>query len=179
MEQNKQTIDELTEAFHSYLRSIRRSENTIRLYLTAWDRLKDYMAEQGVKIYTGKIGEAFLVAELGKYNYENLNSTQQNFVSKIEALIDFQNTGKILLGTRRKPPKELNGPIGKSMKDFIDFKTTIYSLSKNTITNYTIYLHAFNCFLSERQIRSEHRITISEILQFIGELILRRPRQDM
>ena len=170
MEQRKQTIYELTEDFHRYLRSIRRSVHTIRLYLAAWGKLKDYMVAHRLKIYSGKIGEAFLVSELGKYKYENLTNTKQNFVSKIEALIDFQNTGKVLLGMRRKPPKELNGPIGKTMQDFIDFKTTIYSLSKATITNYKIYLHAFNCFLSERRIRSVHRINLSEILQFIGGL---------
>jgi len=170
MEQRKQTIYELTEDFHRYLRSIRRSVHTIRLYLAAWEKLKDYMVAHRLKIYSGKIGEAFLVSELGKYKYENLTNTKQNFVSKIEALIDFQNTGKVLLGMRRKPPKELNGPIGKTMQDFIDFKTTIYSLSKATITNYKIYLHAFNCFLSERRIRSVHRINLSEILQFIGGL---------
>ena len=175
MEQKKQTIDELTEDFHRYLRSIRRSEHTIRLYLAAWEKLKDYMAAHRLKIYSGKIGEAFLVSELGKYKYENLTNTKQNFVSKIEALIDFQNTGRVLFGMRRKPPKELNGAIGKSMKSFIDCKTTIYSLSKATITNYKIYLHAFNCFLNERQIRSVHRITSSEILQFIGGLNPKKP----
>lgn len=175
MEQKKQTIDELTEDFHRYLRSIRRSERTIRLYLAAWEKLKDYMAAHRLKIYTGKIGEAFLVSELGKYKYENLTNKKQNFVSKIEALIDFQNTGRVLLGIRRKPPKELNGAIGKTMQDYIDFKTTIYSLLKTTITNYKIYLHAFNCFLSERRISSVHRITSSEILQFIGGLNPEKP----
>jgi len=175
MEQKKQTINELTEDFHRYLRSIRRSEHTIRLYLAAWEKLKDYMVAHRLKIYTSKIGEAFLVSELGKYKYENLTNTKQNFVSKIEALIDFQNTGRVLLGMRRKPPKELNGAIGKTMKSFIVFKTTIYSLSKATITNYKIYLHAFNCFLSERQIRSVHRITPSEILQFIDGFNPERP----
>jgi len=170
MEQKKQTIDELTEDFHHYLRSIRRTEHTIRSYLATWKRLKDYMAAHRLKIYTSKIGEAFLVSELGKYKYENLTNSKQNFVSKIEALIDFQNTGKVLLGMRKKPHKELNGVIGKSMKNFIDFKITIYSLSKATITNYEIYLHAFNCFLGERRIRSVYRITSSEILQFIGGL---------
>lgn len=175
MEQKKQTIDELTENFHRYLRSIRRSEHTIRLYLATWEKLKDYMATHRLEIYTSKIGEAFLLSELGKYKYENLTNTKQNFVSKIEALIDFQNTGKVLLGMRRKPPKELNGAIGKTMKDFIDFKTTIYSLSKATITNYEIYLHAFNCFLGEKRIRSVHSITSSEILQFIGGLNPAKP----
>jgi len=175
MEQKNQTIDELTEDFHCYLRSIRRSEHTIRLYLAAWEKLKEYMIAHRIKIYSGKIGEAFLVSELGKYKYENLAYSGKHFVSKIEALIDFQNTGRVLLGIRRKPPKELNGAIGKTMMDFIVFKTTIYSLSKATITNYKIYLHAFNCFLSERRIRSVKWINPSVILQFIGGLNPEKP----
>jgi site-specific recombinase XerD len=168
MKEKKQTIDELTEDFHRYLRSARRSENTIRLYLTAWKKLKEYMSAHRLNIYTSKIGEAFLVSELGKYKYENLTRSKRDFVSKIEALIDFQNTGRVLLGTRRKPLKQLNGAIGKTMKDFIIFKTTIYSLTESTINGYNLYLYAFNCFLSERRIRSVHKITSSEILQFIG-----------
>lgn len=175
MEQKKPTINELTEDFRRYLRSIRRSEHTIRKYLTAWGKLKTYMAAHRLKIYTAKIGEAFLVSELGKYKFENLPMTKKHFVSKIEALIDFQNTGRVLLGMRKKPPKELNGAAGKTMKDFIDFKTTIYSLSKATITNYKIYLHAFNCFLNKKRIRSVHRITSSEILQFTGGLNPHKP----
>lgn len=175
MEQKKQTIDELTEYFLCYLRSIRRSEHTIRKYLAAWEKLKTYMAAHRRKIYTAKIGETFLVSELGKYKFESLPTNKKHFVSKIEALIDFQNTGRVLLGMRRKPPKELNGAIGKTMKDFIDFKITIYSLSKSAITNYKIYLHAFNCFLDERRIRSVHRITTSEILQFTGGLNPHKP----
>ncbi len=175
MEQKKQTIDELTEDFLRYLRSIHRSEPIVRKYLIAWGKLKTYMAVHRLKIYTAKIGEAFLVSELGKYKFENLPMTKKHFVSKIEALDDFQNTGRVLLGMRRKSPKELNGVIGKSMMDFIDYKTTIYSLSKATITNYKIYLHAFNCFLSEKRIRSVRRITSSEILQFTGGLNPHKP----
>ncbi|MFC2086702.1 site-specific integrase [Bacteroidota bacterium] len=175
MEQKKQTIDELTEDFLRYLRSICRSEHTIRKYLAAWKKLKTYMASRRLKIYTAKIGESFLISELGKYNYETLPMNKKHFVSKIEALIDFQNTGRVLLGMRRKPPKAFNSAIGKTMQDFIGFKTVIYSLSKATITNYKIYLHKFNSFLSARRIRSVHRITSSEILQFIDGLNPEKP----
>ena len=175
MKQKKQSIDELTEDFLRYLRSIRRSEHTIRKYLAAWKKLKIFMIKNGLKIYTAKVGEAFLISGLGKYKYESPPMNKKHFVSKIEALIDFQTTGRVLLGMRKKPPKVFNGVIGKTMQDFIDFKTAIYSLSKATITNYKIYLHQFNSFLSAKQIRSLHRITSSEILQFIDGLNLDKP----
>ena len=175
MEQKKQTIDKLTEDFHRYLRSIRRSEHTIRLYLVAWKKLKVYMASRRLKIYNGKIGEAFLVSELGKYKYENLTTNKQNFVGKIEALVDFQNTGRVLLGIRRKPPKVFTGAIGKTMKAFIDFRTRIYSLANITINNYEIYLHSFLCFLNDRGIRSVSKITQAGILQFVGQLNPSKP----
>ena len=71
MEQKNQTIDQLTidqltEDFHLYLRSIRRSEHTIRKYLAAWKKLMAYMKSHRLKFYNSKIGEAFLVKELGK-----------------------------------------------------------------------------------------------------------------
>ncbi len=175
MEQKKQTIDQLTEDFHCYLRSIRRSEHTIRLYLAAWKKLITYMVSRRLKFYNSKIGESFLVKELGKYNYENLTTNKQNFVSKIEALVDFQNTGKVLLGTRIKPPKVFTGAIGKTMTEFIAFREKTFDLSKATITNYSIYLHSFNCFLNDIRIRSIRGITQSEILKFINQLDSSKP----
>jgi len=175
MKQKNQTIDQLTKDFHRYLRSIRRSEHTIRLYLAAWKKLGAYMASHRLKIYTGKIGEAFLLSELGKYKYENLTTNKQNFVSKIEALVDFQNTGKVLLGTRITPPKVFKGAIGKTINAFIEFRKKTFSLSYTTINNYTIYLHSFSCFLSGSGIMSVSRITQSEILQFINQLDPTKP----
>lgn len=175
MGQKKQTIDELTEALHCYLRSIRRSEHTIRKYLAAWKKLKAYMASHRQKIYTAKIGEAFLVSELGKYKYESLPTNKKHFVGKIEALVDFQKTGRVLLGPRVKPPRQFNGAIGKTMEDFTDFRTRVYSLSKGTICNYKIYLHSFLCFLNHRGIRTIGEIIQSEILQFVNELNPSKP----
>lgn len=175
MEQKKQTIDQLTEDFHRYLRSIRRSEHTIRLYLAAWNKLKAYMASSHLKFYNSKIGEAFLASELGKYKYENLTTHKKNFVSKIEALVDFQNTGRVLLGIRIKSPKLFIGTIGKSINAFIDFRKSIFNLSNTTVNNYEIYLHSFNCFLNDSGIKSISKITLSEILQFINQLDSSKP----
>jgi len=175
MEQTKQTIDELTEGLYHHLRKIRRSEKTIRLYLAAWEKIKAYMVLRKQKIYNSKIGEAFLISELGQYKYENLPTNKQNFVSKIEALADFQNTGKILLGKRLKPAKVFTGTIGKTMKAFIDFKARLYSLSSLTINNYEIYLYSLLCFLYNRDIRTVNEITQSAILQFINQIYPSKP----
>jgi len=175
MEQKNQTIDQLTEDFHLYLRSIRRSEHTIRKYLAAWKKLMAYMKSHRLKFYNSKIGEAFLVKELGKYKYENLTTNKQNFVSKIEALVDFQNTGKVLLGIRIKPPKVFTGAIGKSMTEFIGYRERTFDLSKLTTGNYNIYLHSFSRFLNDSGIRSISKITLSEILLFINQLDSSKP----
>jgi site-specific recombinase XerD len=175
MKQKKQTIDELTKDFLRYLRNVRRSESTIRKYLAAWEKLKIYMKAHRQKVYTAKIGKSFLVSELGKFNFDDLPLNKKHFVSKIEALEDFQNTGIVLLGMRRKPPKELTGAIGESMRDFINYKVKVYSLSKATITGYELYLHSFICFLKEKRIRSVCRITSSEVIQFIDRYNPNKP----
>jgi len=133
------------------------------------------MTARKLIIYNSKIGEAFLVSELGEYKYENLPTNKQNFVSKIEALADFQNTGRVLLGMRRKPQRVFTGAVGKTIKAFIDFRTRIYSLANLTINNYEIYLHSFNCFLSDRGIRSVSKITQATILEFISQLNPSKP----
>ncbi len=175
MELKNQAIDELTENFRHYLRTIRRSEKTIKLYLAAWQKLKAYMAVRRVKIYTAKIGEAFLLSELGKYRYEELPTSKQNFVSKIEALSDFQKTGNVLLGKRIKPSKFFSGAVGKTMEAFIESRIRVYGLAPITINNYKIYLHAFFCFLNDRRIRIASKITETEILQFLCGLNPSKP----
>lgn len=102
MDLKKQTIDELTEDFLLYLEASKGQRVLSGDTLPTWERLKAYMALHKHKIYTPKIGEAFLVSELGTYRYEELPLSKQNYVSKIEALVDFQNTGKVLLGMRKK-----------------------------------------------------------------------------
>jgi site-specific recombinase XerD len=175
MEPKNQTIDELTEEFHHYLRSIRRSEKTIRLYLTAWKELKSYMASRRLKVYSNGIGESFLALKLGKYTYKDLSKNKQNFVSKIEALADFQNTGRVLLGKRKMPSKVFTGAIGETMEAFIDFRSKLYSLSNVTIINYKIYLHSFKSFLKDRGIRSVSRIDHTAIVEFISRLNASKP----
>lgn len=170
MKQEKQTIDELTEDLHKYLRSIRRSEHTIRLYVIAWKKLKNYMISHRLKFYDSRIGEAFLVSELGKYKYENLTTNKKNFVNKIESLTDFQYTGRVLLGKRLNPPKVFSGIVGKTMEDFIEFRKNAYSLAQITVNNYRLYLHSFFCFLNDRSIRVLSKITLAEISQFLRRL---------
>jgi site-specific recombinase XerD len=133
------------------------------------------MTSRRLKIYNAKIGEAFLVSELGKYKYENLPTNKKHFVSKIEALVDFQKTGRVLLGQRMKPPRQFIGAIGKTMKYFMDFRARFYNLSKATICNYEIYLHSFLCFLNCKGILTVCKIELPDILQFVNQLNPSKP----
>lgn len=175
METKKKTIDGLTEGLHDFLRSLPRSEGTIKKYLSAWKKLKAYMALHDQEFYTADIGEAFLASELGRYEYQELPSNKKRFVSKIRALTEFQRTGRLSLGPRKKPARQFYGAIGKTMEAFIGYRTRLYQLSRPTITNYNIYLHSLLRFLSKGGVDATDKVELSDILRFIDTLDPTKP----
>jgi site-specific recombinase XerD len=169
MIRKKQTILELTDKFYVYLRK-NRSRSTIESYQKAWKCVMIFMSLHRIRYYNSSVGEKYLISKYGKYKYDDLTLHQRTFASRIEALADFQNTGTIIMGTRRKPPKVFTGFIGKTILNFITSRQKAFGLRKATITNYTIYLHQFSCFLKGKGITSIGKISKNEILSFITQI---------
>jgi site-specific recombinase XerD len=174
MNPQKQTIHELTDKFYFYLKK-HRSRTTLEAYQKVWKNVMNYMSLHRIKFYSSKIGEKFLVSKFGQFNFDQLPLHQRNFASRVEALADFQNTGTIVMGTRRKPPKVFTGFIGKTILNFITSRQKAFGLRKATITNYTIYLHQFSCFLKIKGITSIGKISKNEILSFITQIDPAKP----
>jgi hypothetical protein len=130
MKKKNQTIDALINEFCDYLKKIRRSEATIRLYCAKWKRVKDFMTSHKIKFYDKTVEEKFLSSVLGNYDYSQLSQYNINLVNRIEALAEFQDTGTILNGMRRKPARTFEGPIGATMTNYMDYKQSIFGLSR-------------------------------------------------
>ncbi len=170
MQQKKQSIDSLINEFCDYLNKIHRSKSTIKHYCQKWERIKIFMSLHKIRFYNRSIGEKFLMSTLGNFDYNELGKYEKNLVNRIEALAEFQDTGTILMGMRSIPPRTFEGPIGATMISYIDYKQSIFGLSKSTITNYTIYLHDFLIFINKKGLVSIDKITPPIILSFINEL---------
>ncbi len=170
MQSTKQTIDALIKEFCDYLDKIHRSKSTIRLYCYKWSLVKAFMSLQNIKFYDQSVGKQFLQSILGDFNYDHLTNYERNLVNRVEALAEFQDTGRILGGMRSRPPRTFEGAIGVTMTSYMNYRQSLFGLSKITITNYIIYLHDFLIFLNKKTINSLSKITAPVIISFINSI---------
>lgn len=170
MQQAKQTIDALIKEFCEYLDKIHRSKSTIRLYCSKWNQVKAFMTLWKIKFYDQSVGKQFLQSILGDFNYGHLTHYERNLVNRIEALAEFQDTGRVLGGMRSRPPRIFEGPIGSTMTSYMNYRQSLFGLSKITMTNYIIYLHDFLNFLNKKNINALSNINAAVIISFINSI---------
>ncbi|WP_205513216.1 site-specific integrase [Longitalea arenae] len=166
MAKKKQTIDEVIALFSDYLRSIHRADSTVHYYNRQWKKVKAFMLTHKIKYFDRSVSEMFFTSTLGKYEYRSLRYSGKNMVNLIEALHEFQETGKVLKGTQRNPPKIFTGVIGESMLEYITRRQALLNLSKATIHNYYLYLNRFLLHLNEKGIKKINEISKHDILSF-------------
>lgn len=170
MKKKKQTIDELINLFSDYLRSIHRSDSTIHYYNRRWQKVKVFMALHKINYFDKSVSDRFLISTLGEYNYKLLRYSGKDLVNRIEALHEFQETGKVLKGSQRNPPKIFNGEIGVAMNNYITNRQASLKLGKGTIHSYHLYLHRFLIYLNQNNVIGLNEISESNILSFIQSL---------
>jgi site-specific recombinase XerD len=170
MDNPKQTIDDLMNAMFSYMRSIYRSEGTIKRYRNKWVRVKHYMLANNLKYYNIKVEKAYLVHELGDFDYQQLNEKDRILVNVIEVLSEFQSTGRLLMGPRKHHPKVFKGKIGLVIKDFINYRENTFNLSEKTIVFYTHYLYLFYSFLIRHGMKDIQQMKSADIIKYVEQI---------
>lgn len=174
MNSKKQTIDALMDAFSNYLRSIHRSEGTIKRYRIKWKKVKGYMEDHHLKFYSQKVEKAYLRTVLGAYDYHQLDKKSRDLVNTIEALYQYQTSGRIMMGARKHPPKAFRGSASSSIKAFIAYRQQILKLSESTIGSYIFHLYAFCSYLNHHKIPLK-TIKASQILVYIAQMNPHKP----
>lgn len=168
--ETQQTFVALTSEFLNYLQQICRREQTIKRYAQLWGRVQRFMDAQGQSNYDKHVGEAYLHYLLGDYSYQNLRPYYKVIVNSVEALAEFQDTGTVLMGKRRKPPVILDGPVGNTMEQYIAYKKTVYHIKDVTVYNYKSYLHELLAFFNAIQVSSVSELTPSTIQSYVRSM---------
>ncbi|MFC4875074.1 tyrosine-type recombinase/integrase [Negadavirga shengliensis] len=164
-----QTIDELMNEFFDYMRSIHRCEGTLKRYRRNWKRVNAFMQYRGIRFYDGNVGRSYLKHELGNFDYHQLDRQKRDLVNIIEALTEFQESGRVFKGARKHKPKEFHGPWAVDIKAFIEYKKQVIGLSRKTIASYLFYLYPFCCYLNSNKI-SKKNIKPSGVLAYVERL---------
>lgn len=170
MENQKQSIDNLMDEMFDYMRVIHRSEGTIFRYRRRWLKVKDFMLDKKIKYYDTDVEKAYLRSYLGHFDYHQLSRKEKELVNVIEVLSEFQKTGRIMMGPRKHHPKVFEGELGRTIKDFIDYRKNTLKLSKNTAQSYIIYLYPLYCHMNSKGIRLLRDIKASDILSYIEQM---------
>ena len=169
MENQRQEIDNLTNAVFDYMRSIHRCEGSIARYHRKWEHVKCFMRQNQIKYYDNEVEQAYLASTLGTYVYSDLNRKEKDLVNIIEVLSEFQKTGRIWMGPRKHHPKVFTGSFGQVIVDFLQYRKNVLKLSDKTIQSDIIYLYPLYCHASSL---GKHitDITASDILAYIEKM---------
>lgn len=171
MENRKQTIDDLLDAVFDYMKDIHRSRRTFSRYRSKWLKVKDFMWANKIKYYNADVEKAYLISELGDFDYNSLNKKEKELVNVIETLSEFQKAGRQrIAGMRKHPPKKFEGEIGCIIADFIAYRENTLLLSENTIKGYVFYLYPFYCHMNSIGIEHISGIKPSDILSYIEQM---------
>lgn len=174
MNRKKQTIDDLMSAFFDYMRSIHRCEGNFRRYRRKWLIIKAFMLDRKIKYYDSTVEKAFLNHELGDFDYYQLASKQRELVNITEALAEFQNTGRMIMGARKHRPRVFRGSAATYLNEFIEYRGHMLKLSQTTIQSYVFHLYQFSTYVHINRINLIN-IKASEILACVEQMNPGRP----
>jgi len=160
--------------FFDYMRSINRTEHSLRRYRQKWKLLLEFMAANQIKYYNKKVELAFLRNELGKYDYYQLDREKRDLVNITEALEEFQRTNLFFMGPRKHHPREFHGSAANSIKDFINYRSLLLKLSEKTIKFYVFYLYEFCSYINNNKINIKD-LQASEVLLYIAQMDNEKP----
>lgn len=165
----KQTIDEVMDSFFVYMRGIGRSERALSRYRRKWQGIKGYMLSKNIRLYNKKVGQSYLKHLFGNFDYHQLGESERNVVNITEALSEFQETGRMIMGARKLKPKLLRGPWAACITSFIDHKRLVIKLSENTLGGYRFHLYPFCNFMDIHKLSIE-LVKPSDFLAYVEQM---------
>jgi site-specific recombinase XerD len=165
-----ESFDELRDTAAAYLKSLSYSSSSVDSYTREWRYLGRYMTSHKIQHYKASVGVQYLADKVGDVDRIALPRNQRNRIRAISVLSDFTETGTIRKRKKRQKPKQLDGPIGKVMAEYIDQAKRAAGLATSTIQSYHLYLSAFLGYLNKCGITSFEQFDQSSLLNFANDL---------
>lgn len=143
------------------------SKPRIDRYKSMWrSGIVAYMAERSIRYYDVSIGDEFLRTHFAECIAA---SSRRDFIKSIHVLSDLQMNGNI--SKRRCQPVErnLSGPIGLLMEQFLSYLESLRR-HRETIIHHRLHLHRFLSFLESKQIWNIVEIKEEHIIIFVSTI---------
>lgn len=165
-----ETFEELRDTAAAYLKSLSYSSASVDAYSREWRYLGCYLKTQKIQQYEASIGVQYLADKVGDVERKALPRSQRDRIRAISVLSDFAETGTIRKRKNRQEPRQLDGPIGKIMAEYIAQIKRSLGLAASTVQSYHLYLSVFLSYLNKCDITSFEHFNQTSILSFVNDL---------
>jgi len=165
-----ETFDELRDTAAAYLKSLSYSSTSVDSYTREWRYLGRFMRVQEIQHYTASVGIQYLAEAVGDVERKALPRSQRDRIRAISVLSDFAETGTIRKRKKRQEPRQLDGPIGTVMAEYIAQAKHALGLATSTIQSYHLYLSVFLGYLNKYGITSFEHFDQASLLNFANDL---------
>lgn len=171
MKEQCKTFEELIFQAADFLRSkLSHAENTVKLHLQAWRKIKQYMDSQQFDHFDLAVGKDYLLKKIGNREFKALSKREKQLVRFVNVLCEFDETGYV------KPVKKqivFEGSIGLLMTEYLSYKMTL-RLKDNTIDCHRKCLYRFLLYLNKNGITYSKAINHLHILNYIKGMDVNR-----
>ena len=164
------TFDELCDTAAAYLKSLSYSSASVDSYTREWRYLGRFMEEHKILHYTASVGVKYLAEKVRDIERKALPRNQRDRIRAISVLSDFAETGTIRKRKRKQERRQLDGPIGKVMAEYIAQAKHVLGLKTSTIQSYHLYLSVFLGYLNKCGITSFEQFDQASLLNFANDL---------
>jgi len=164
------TFGELSDTAAAYLKSLSYSSSSVDSYNREWRYLNEYMKAHNIQHYKASVGVQYLADTVRDAERKALPRSQRNRIRAISVLSDFAETGTIRKRKKRQEPRQLDGPIGKVMEEYIAEVKHASDLATSTIQSYHLYLSAFLGYLNKCGITSFEHFDQASLINFANDL---------
>lgn len=129
------------------------------------------MASHGSKCYNQDVEKQILYHEFKDRNMREISRVEKEFYNSVKMLSEFQASGKIKVYPRMDRKEFIfNGPIGETVTNFLNHKSTEDRLSIVRLRCYQRYLFRFLNYCNNKGVSSFIQIDLPFVLHYIGEL---------
>jgi len=164
------TFGELSDTAAAYLKSLSYSSSSVDSYTREWRYLNHYMKAHKIQHYNASVGVQYLADKVGDAERKALPRSQRNRIRAISVLSDFAETGTIRKRKKKQEPRQLDGPIGKVMTEYITQAKHASGLAASTVQSYHLYLSVFLGYLNKCGITSFEHFDKTSLLGFANDL---------
>ena len=141
---------------------------SIQVYQRSWNALLKYEANNGIKLYSPKVGLEFLNAIFGIDVFTALSKQDKVRARSITLLNDYSRDGMLFPSIGSPPIESFLCCFSHILEDFKKHRSNKFQISNTTLCNYNKYLGQFLLYLEKHNILELNQINPGIILDYCG-----------